>query len=64
MTKITNNDTVVDARNFEQIVSLGDWCRSNLSKEEWEHDVVRMFPLWIKFKFHCPKTKLLAILSS
>jgi len=60
----TNNDLAVVARGTQQIVSLGDWCRSNLTKDEWAHEVITMFPLCIKFKFHCPKTKLLAVLSS
>jgi hypothetical protein len=58
------SDLVVDARNNQQIANLADWCRGNLSKNDWDYDVITMFPLRIKFRFHCPKTKLLAILST
>lgn len=64
MKKQTSNDTVIESRNTEQIARLGDWCRTNLTKEEWDYDVITMFPLWIKFKIHCPKQRILAILSS
>ena len=55
---------VVDAKTPDQIAKLGDWCRNNLKQEEWGHEVVTMFPLWIKFRFYCPKQHVLAILSS
>lgn len=58
------SDLVVDAKDSQQIASLADWCKSNLDKEEWDYSVITMFPLRIKFYFHCPKTKLLAILST
>ncbi len=62
--KHKTEDTVVDVKDTHQIARLGDWCKSNLTTAEWDYTVITMFPLWIKFKFHCPKTKLLAILSS
>lgn len=58
------SDLVVDAKEDHQIAKLADWCRNSLTKEEWDYTVMTMFPLWIRFKFHCPKTKLLAILSN
>ena len=58
------SNLVVDARDNRQITNIADWCKCNLSKEEWDYDVITMFPLRIKFRFCCPKTKLMAILSN
>lgn len=64
MRNLVTTDTVVDVKDNNQIARLGDWCKSNLAKDEWDYTVITMFPLRIKFRFHCPKTKLLAILST
>ena len=58
------SNTVVQARNPEQVARLGDWCRNNLDKSDYDFEVVTMFPLWINFRFHCPKQQLLAVLST
>ena len=56
--------TIVRARSPEQVARLGDWCRNNLTKSDYDFEVVTMFPLWINFRFHCPKKHLLAVLST
>ena len=61
---VATSDLIIDARKDQQIANLADWCKNNLNKEEWDYVVITMFPLWIRFKFYCPKTKLLAILSA
>ena len=58
------NNTVVQARNADQVARLGDWCRNNLAQTDYDFEVISMFPLWINFRFHCPKQQLMAVLSS
>ena len=58
------NSTVVQARTTEQVAKLGDWCRDNLTKSDYDFEIVTMFPLWVNFRFHCPKQQLMAILST
>lgn len=58
------SDTLVDAKDKQQIANIIDWCKDNLSKGEWDYTIVNIIPLRIKFQFYCPKTKLLALLST
>ena len=60
----TSNSVVIQAKNPDQVARLGDWCRNNLSQTDYDFEVVTMFPLWINFKIHCPKQRMLAILST
>lgn len=64
MKNLAITDTEIDTRNTNQIAKLGDWCKNNLTTAEWDYTVITLFPLRIKFRFHCPKTKLWAILNS
>lgn len=58
------SEIVVDAKDIGQIASLGDWCRANLTDKDYDFIVMTMFPLWIRFKFRCDKTSVLALLST
>jgi hypothetical protein len=59
------DDIVLDVRGgSEKSIKLLDWCHKNLNEDEYDTTVMAMFPLWYRFHFNCPKTKLLAILST
>lgn len=64
MKKHQTSDTVVDVKDNQQIARMADWCKGNLTTEEWDYTVITMFPLWIRFRFHCPKTKVWAVLNT
>ena len=55
---------ILDVRDSLKIAKLNDWCRDNLQQDEYESIVMGMCPLWWRYKFHCPKNKLIAILST
>ena len=57
-------DITVDIYNSEHVDRFNTWCEKNLETDEWEYVVMRMIPLWFRYKFYCPKTKVLALLST
>jgi hypothetical protein len=64
-TKLKSKDIVLDIRaNTKQSTRMLVWCRKNLADNEYDTIVMSMFPLWYRFYFHCPKQRLLAILST
>lgn len=63
-TNLNPQDLVVDAKDNHKVAALADYCKSNLANDEWEYVVMQLFPLWIRFKFHCEKTKVFAILNT
>ena len=51
------NDTV-------RATNMITWCKKNLSEIEWEMIHMSVSPFWYRFRFSCPKTKMMGILSS
>jgi len=59
------DDIVLDVRGgSEKSIKLLAWCSKNLADNEYDTIVMGMFPLWYRFRFHCPKQRLMAILST
>lgn len=56
-------DHIIDVRDPDQMLNMMIWCEKNLNKNEYERILMGMFPLWYRFKFHCPKNKIWAVLS-
>jgi hypothetical protein len=64
-TKQKAKDTVLDVQgNTDQSTRLLVWCSKNLADNEYDTIVMGMFPLWYRFRFYCPKQRLMAILST
>jgi hypothetical protein len=56
---------VLDVRGgSEKSIKLLAWCSKNLADNEYDTIVMGMFPLWYRFRFHCPNQRLMAILST
>ncbi len=58
------NNLTLNANSSEDVSKIVNWCMRNLKNEDWTQDVIGIFPLQVKFHFHCPKQHLLAILST
>jgi hypothetical protein len=57
-------DFVLDIhRDPTQSTNLITWCTENLDPTDYEITVVKMIPCWHRFRFHCPKNKLMAVLA-
>lgn len=56
------NDIVLDVTGAERINNLNEWCNANLADGEYESVVMSLFPLQWRYRFSCPKNKLLAVL--
>ena len=55
---------MLDVRGFGNVFKLNAWCDENLDQSDYDCTVMGMIPLWFRYHFHCPKNKLLAILST
>ena len=55
---------MLDVRGTENVFKLSEWCKNNLDQADYDYTVMGMIPLWFRYQFHCPKNKLLAILST
>ena len=61
--KKQKSDIIIDARGAEGNARLADYCR-NLPRDQWDYTIMAMFPLWIRYHFHCPKQQLMALLNT
>jgi len=50
--------------NFEKVVKLTNYCRGNMTNDEYEMIALRIMPPLYKFKFKSDKSKFWAILNS
>lgn len=53
---------MLDITGADRITNLNEWCKANLADNDYESTVVSLFPLLLRYRFHCPKNKLLAVL--
>ena len=50
--------------DFGKVVNLTNYCRQNLTDDDYEMIAMRIMPPLYKFKFKCDKAKVWAILNS
>ena len=50
--------------NFEKVVKITNYCRKNLTDDDYEMIAMRIMPPLYRFKFACDKKKVWAILNS
>ena len=50
--------------NFGKVVNLTNYCRENLTDDEYEMICMRIMPPLYRFKFNCDKKKVWAVLVS
>jgi len=48
----------------DKVTALSMWCCANLNKQDWDFDVLTMFPLRCRFTFKDEKITTFAILNT
>ena len=54
----------LDVRNATKVIDISNWCVTNLKDEEWQMEVLSIFPAHYKFEFKDPHMSTIAALSS
>jgi hypothetical protein len=54
----------VDVRNVTKVTEISRWCQENLKDEDWQLELLNIYPTHYKFEFKDAHMSTLAILSS
>lgn len=54
----------LDVRNIAKVNKISRWCQGNLADEDWELELLTMFPAYYRFKFKDPHMSTVAALVS
>jgi hypothetical protein len=54
----------LDVRNVNKVTKISRWCQKNLANEDWQLEVLTLFPTHYKFEFKDAHMTTLAALSS
>ena len=54
----------LDVRNIAKVNKISRWCQRNLANEEWNMELLSIFPAHYKFEFKDPHMSTMAALNS
>jgi hypothetical protein len=54
----------LDVRNIAKVNKISRWCQRNLANEEWNMELLSIFPAHYKFEFKDPYMSTMAALNS
>ena len=54
----------LDVRNITKVTKISRWCQRNLANEEWNMELLSIFPAHYKFEFKDPRMSTMAALNS
>ena len=62
--RLVKSKYIIDARG-DEITKVDRWIEINLDKNEFEYELMDIFPKpWFRYYFKCPQQHLLALLST
>lgn len=54
----------LDVRNVTKVTEISRWCQQNLKDEDWQLELLNIYPTLYKFEFKDPHMSTLAAISS
>ena len=54
----------LDVHNVAKVMQISQWCQRNLPNDDWDMEVLTIFPTHYKFEFKDHNMRIMAALSS